>query len=257
MSEQPVLHCDRLYKTYPNGKVAVEDVSLTIHRGETHGLVGESGSGKSTMARMALMLDRPTSGSISFLGEKISDLTPRQLRPRRHAMQLVMQDPIAALNRNKSVGHTIELPLVLHTSFSPEERKARVAELLDLVELEGELTTRHPSELSGGQCQRVGIARAIALNPELVVLDEAVSSIDVVVQAQILNLLKDLQASLGLTYLFVSHDLAVVKYMSHTMTVMKSGRVEEQGVCEEIFRSTQNTYTQGLIAAVPVLGPVS
>jgi len=251
MSEELVLECEGLAKRYPNGKLAVDGVSLAIRRGETHGLVGESGSGKSTVARMALMLERPTAGRVRLLGEEITGLGQRALRAKRGTMQLVLQDPIAALNRSRPVRHAIELPLILHTRMTREERSARVGELLDLVGLDRTLAERHPSELSGGQCQRIGIARALALNPELVVLDEAVSAIDVVMQAQILNLLKDLQRSLGLTYLFVSHDLAVVKYMSHTMTVMRAGIVEEQGDCEEIFRSTENAYTRELIAAVP------
>lgn len=253
MSDTTVLECVDLTKTYPNGKLAVQGVSLSIPRGQTHGLVGESGSGKSTVARMALMLDRPTSGTVRFLGETISDLSPRALRSRRGSMQLVMQDPIAALNRSRSVGHAIELPLVLHTDLTAPDRRDRVSELMALVGLDPELSTRRPAELSGGQCQRVGIARALALNPDLVVLDEAVSAIDVIMQAQILNLLRDLQSQMGLTYLFVSHDLAVVKYMSHAMTVMREGKVVEQGDCETIFRSTTNDYTRELIRAVPEL----
>lgn len=252
MNEKLVLECEGLSKRYSNGLLAVKGVSLAIQKGETHGLVGESGSGKSTVARMALMLEKPTTGRIRLLGQEITGMTERALRPARGAMQLVLQDPVAALNRNRPVRHAIELPLILHTQMKGEQRKARVNELLKLVGLDLGLADRYPSELSGGQCQRVGIARALALNPKLVVLDEAVSAIDVVMQAQILNLLKDLQKSLGLTYLFVSHDLAVVKYMSHTMTIMRSGIVEEQGGCEEIFRSTTNEYTRELIEAVPL-----
>lgn len=251
MSDDIVLECTGLTKVYPNGKRAVSDVSLAIRRGQTHGLVGESGSGKSTVARMALMLEQPTEGSVRLLGEDITGLSQRQLRAHRGTMQLVLQDPIAALNRSRPVRHAIELPLILHTSMTKQQRRERIDELLDLVGLDVALSERHPSELSGGQCQRIGIARALALNPELVVLDEAVSAIDVVMQAQILNLLRDLQEELGLTYLFVSHDLAVVRYMSHAMTVMRNGLVEEQGDCEDIFRSTTNTYTRELIAAVP------
>lgn len=254
MTQEHVLECIDLRKTYSNGTLAVDGVSLAIPRGQTHGLVGESGSGKSTVARMALLLEKPTSGRVRLLGEDITDLSQKRLRPKRGTMQLVLQDPIAALNRSRPVRHAVELPLILHSSMSKQQRDARVAELLDLVGLDHALADRHPSELSGGQCQRIGIARALALNPELVVLDEAVSAIDVVMQAQILNLLKDLQRSLGLTYLFVSHDLAVVKYMSHSMTVMRAGIVEEQGDCEEIFRSTTNAYTRELIAAVPTFG---
>jgi ABC-type glutathione transport system ATPase component len=246
-----VLICEGLSKTYPNGKVAVDGVSLAIRRGQTHGLVGESGSGKSTVARMALMLEEPTTGKVVLLGEDITRLDANQLRAKRRTMQLVLQDPIAALNRSRPVRHAIELPLLLHTSMTRRQRDARINELLDMVGLARVLGDRHPSELSGGQCQRIGIARALAVNPRLVVLDEAVSAIDVVMQAQILNLLRDLQVSLGLTYLFVSHDLAVIRYMSHTMSVMRSGVIEEQGDCEEIFRSTENAYTRELIAAVP------
>jgi ABC-type glutathione transport system ATPase component len=249
--DQYVLECVDLRKTYPNGKEAVKGVSLAIRPGETHGLVGESGSGKSTVSRMALMLERPTSGIVRLLGTDLTSLSSSQLRKRRGVMQLVMQDPVAALNRSRSVGHAVELPLQLHTTMSRAERHERVGELFDLVGLERGMASRHPAELSGGQCQRIGIARALALNPELVVLDEAVSAIDVVMQAQILNLLRDLQERLGLTYLFVSHDLAVVKYMSHTMTVMRDGIVEEQGAGDVVFRTSTNPYTRELIDAVP------
>jgi ABC-type glutathione transport system ATPase component len=253
MSDELVLECTDLRKTYPNGKEAVKGVSLAIRRGQTHGLVGESGSGKSTVSRMALLLERPTSGTVRLLGTDLMSLSRDQLRKRRGTMQLVLQDPVAALNRSRSVGHAVELPLVLHSSMTKAERAERVGELFDLVGLDREMAARHPAELSGGQCQRIGIARALALNPDLVVLDEAVSAIDVVMQAQILNLLRDLQARLGLTYLFVSHDLAVVKYMSHEMTVMRDGVVEEQGSGDLIFRTSTNAYTRELIDAVPTL----
>jgi peptide/nickel transport system ATP-binding protein len=251
MTSEFVLECTDLKKIYPNGKKAVDGVTLKIPRGTTHGLVGESGSGKSTVSRMALRLETPTSGSVRFLGQDLSQLSARELRARRGAMQLVMQDPVSALNRSRSVGHAIELPLQLHTELAASDRQRRVMELMHLVGLHPELAVRRPAELSGGQCQRVGIARALALNPDLIVLDEAVSAIDVVMQAQILNLLRELQNDLGLTYLFVSHDLAVVKYMAHSMTVLRDGRVEEQGVSGEVFANSTNPYTRELIAAVP------
>jgi peptide/nickel transport system ATP-binding protein len=230
---------------------AVDGVSLTIRRGQTFGLVGESGSGKTTLSSMLLALEKPTSGSVRFDGTDLRTLGPRALRSARSRMQLVMQDPIGALNRRKTVGQIVGAPLTVHKWRTPAERRQRVAELLDVVGLGADYVRRYPHELSGGQCQRVGIARALALNPEFVVLDEPVSAIDVAMQAQILNLLRDLQAEFGLTYLFVSHDLAVVRYMASTVGVMHEGKIVELGSRAEVFERPSDAYTRSLIEASP------
>ena len=214
---------------------AVDDVSFAIRRGETFGLVGESGSGKSTLARLLLRLDRPTSGRILFEGVDVASLSPRELRRLRCRMQIVFQDPFASLNRRRTVEQAIEQPLRVHEpELSSATRRARVRELLDLVGLRPTHAVAYPRELSGGQCQRVSIARALAIRPKFVVLDEAVSAVDVSIQAQILNLLRELQERLGLTYLFVSHDLSVVRYMSNTIGVMYHGRIVDTVVKTDV-----------------------
>jgi len=235
---------------------AVDDVSFDIRRGETFGLVGESGSGKSTVSRLLLGLDRPTSGRVTFAGTEISGLSPRRLRPLRRQMQMVFQDPHSSLNRRKTVAQIIGLPLSVHSGLSRSDRQRRVRELLDLVGLRPEFAERYPHEMSGGQCQRVGIARAIALEPQLVILDEAVSAVDVSIQAQILNLLRELQGRLGLTYLFVSHDLSVVRYMSNTIGVMYRGSLIERGSREQLFTSPRHPCTHALLASIPSPDPL-
>ena len=234
---------------------AVDDVSFDIRRGETFGLVGESGSGKSTVSRLLLGLDRPTSGRVTFAGTEISGLSPRRLRPLRRQMQMVFQDPHSSLNRRKTVAQIVGLPLSVHLGLSRADRQRRVRELLDLVGLRPEFAERYPHEMSGGQCQRVGIARAIALEPQLVILDEADSAVDVSIQAQILNLLKDLQRRLGLTYVFVSHDLALVRYMSDRIGVLYHGKLVELADRQELFANPRHEYTRSLLAAVPVADP--
>jgi oligopeptide/dipeptide ABC transporter ATP-binding protein len=231
---------------------AVDDVSFTIERGETFGLVGESGSGKSTLARLLLRLDRATSGRILFDGVDVASLGPRELRRLRWRMQIVFQDPFASLNRRRTVAQTIELPLRVHQpELTAAARAARVHELLDLVGLRPSHADAYPRELSGGQCQRVSIARALSIRPEFVVLDEAVSSVDVSIRAQILNLLRDLQERFGLTYLFVSHDLSVVRYMSDTIAVMYHGKIVELGSRERLFSSPRHPCTHALLASIP------
>jgi ABC-type oligopeptide transport system ATPase subunit len=234
---------------------AVDDVSFDIRRGETFGLVGESGSGKSTVSRLLLGLDRPTRGRVSFGGTEISGLSAHRLRPLRRQMQMVFQDPHSSLNRRKTVAQIIGLPLRAHLGLSRSARDRRVHELLDLVGLRPEFAARYPHEMSGGQCQRVGIARAIALEPQLVILDEAVSAVDVSIAAQILNLLKDLQRRLGLTYVFVSHDLALVRYMSDRIGVLYHGKLVELADRHELFARPRHEYTRSLLAAVPVADP--
>ncbi|WP_158889864.1 ABC transporter ATP-binding protein [Amycolatopsis anabasis] len=251
-----VIEAEGLVRRFGTGVTAVDDVSLSIRRGETFGLVGESGSGKSTLSQLLLGLDTPTAGKVRFHGAELSALGRRELRRKRREMQVVLQDPIGSLNRRKTVEHIVGLPLAVHERASKRARRERVAELLDLVGLPPDFASRYPRELSGGQCQRVNIARAIALEPEFLVLDEAVSAVDVVIQAQILNLLRDLQARLGLTYLFVSHDLAVVRYMAPRLAVMYRGRIVESGTREEIFDNPKHEYTRTLIAAIPSLAVV-
>jgi oligopeptide/dipeptide ABC transporter ATP-binding protein len=235
---------------------AVDDVSFTIRRGETFGLVGESGSGKSTLARLLLRLDRPTAGRVLFDGIDVASLSPRELRKLRWRMQIVFQDPFASLNRRRTVEQAIEMPLRVHQpDLKPAQRAERVRELLEVVGLRPTHAAAYPRQLSGGQCQRVSIARALSINPEFVVLDEAVSAVDVSIQAQILNLLRDLQERFGLTYLFVSHDLSVVRYMSSTIAVMYHGKIVELGSREELFSRPRHPYTHGLLASIPVPDP--
>lgn len=257
---EPLVAAEHLVRYFhdPSGSGvvrAVDDVSFDIRRGETFGLVGESGSGKSTVSRLLLGLDRPTSGRVTFAGTEISGLSPRRLRPLRRQMQMVFQDPHSSLNRRKTVAQIIGLPLSVHLGLSRADRQRRVRELLDLVGLRPEFAQRYPHEMSGGQCQRVGIARAIALEPQLVILDEAVSAVDVSIQAQILNLLKDLQRRLGLTYVFVSHDLALVRYMSDRIGVLYHGKLVELAGRQELFANPRHEYTRSLLAAVPVADP--
>ena len=235
---------------------AVDDVSFEIRRGETFGLVGESGSGKSTLARLLLRLDTPTAGRVLFDGEDVFSMSSREHRRLRPRMQMVFQDPFASLNRRKTVEQTIAFPLRIHQpQLDGAARAARVRELLDLVGLRATHAEAYPRQLSGGQCQRVSIARALALGPEFVVLDEAVSAVDVSIQAQILNLLRDLQRDFGLTYLFIAHDLAVVRAMSDTIAVMNGGKIVESGPAEQIYTNPKNEYTQALLTAVPVADP--
>jgi oligopeptide/dipeptide ABC transporter ATP-binding protein len=256
LADGDLLTVDSLSRHFPIGGAqvlrAVDDVSFTIRRGETFGLVGESGSGKSTLARLLLRLDGPTSGNVVFDGIDLGRLTPGQLRRLRRRMQIVFQDPFASLNRRRTVGQTIETPLRVHQpELRAHHRRDRVAELLDLVGLRPTHAEAYPRQLSGGQCQRVSIARALAIRPDFVVLDEAVSAVDVSIQAQILNLLRDLQERFGLTYLFVSHDLSVVRYMSNTIGVMYHGRIVEQATRERLFIAPRHPCTHALLAAIP------
>jgi peptide/nickel transport system ATP-binding protein/oligopeptide transport system ATP-binding protein len=231
---------------------AVDGVSLTIAPGMTFGLVGESGSGKSTLARLLLRLEEPTSGRVVFDGRDLAGLSARELARVRREMQVVFQDPYAALNRRKTVEQILSLPFEVHEPrLGSSERRARVEELLELVGLRPQHARAYPRQLSGGQCQRVSIARAIALHPKFVVLDEAVSAVDVSIRAQILNLLRELQQQLGLTYLFVTHDLSVVRYMSDTVAVMYLGRVVEIGNRESLFEHPQHPYTHALLDSIP------
>jgi oligopeptide transport system ATP-binding protein len=234
---------------------AVDGVSFDIAEGETLGLVGESGSGKSTTGFCVLQLLKPTSGSIVFEGSELTTLGREQLRRVRRELQIVFQDPYSSLNPRMTVGDIVSEPLVVHAIGTKRDRRARVRELLDVVGFNPSYTNRYPHEFSGGQRQRIGIARALALSPKLIVCDEPVSALDVSIQAQILNLLKDLQRDFSLTYLFIAHDLAVVRSMSDRIAVMNRGQLVEIGPAEEVYTNPQDDYTKALLSAVPVPDP--
>ena len=230
---------------------AVEDVSFRVRRGTTHALVGESGSGKTTTARLVTRFLHPDAGTIELEGANIADLKGDALRQLRRRIQLVYQNPFSSLDPRQTIGQIVAEPLANFRTGSAAERRARVAELVDRVALPADVLGRSPRELSGGQRQRVAIARALAIRPDVVVLDEAVSALDVTVQARILELLEGLQRELGLTYLFISHDLAVVRRISHTVSVMRRGRIVDEGTTEDLFRNPTHEYTRELLAAVP------
>ncbi len=230
---------------------AVEEVSFDLALGETLGIVGESGCGKSTLARALLRLIEPSAGNIRFAGEDLTALSARELRRRRRDMQLVFQDPFSSLDPRFTVAATLEEPLIVHGQGDKASRRARVAELLNQVGLEPAAGSRYPHEFSGGQRQRVAIARAIALRPKLVIADEPVSALDVSIQSQIINLLVDLRQELGLAFVFISHDLAVVRLISRRIAVMYLGRIVELATSEALFAAPQHPYTQALLAAIP------
>jgi oligopeptide transport system ATP-binding protein len=234
---------------------AVDGVSFAIPEGKTLGLVGESGSGKSTTGYCILQLMRPTAGSVVFQGRDLTTLKGEALRKVRQDMQIVFQDPYSSLDPRMTVGSIVGEPLDVHRIGSRKGRRETVRRLLEVVGFNPNYTNRYPHEFSGGQRQRIGIARALALNPKLIVCDEPVSALDVSIQAQILNLLKDLQRDFGLTYLFISHDLAVVRTMSDEIAVMNHGKLVEVGPAEEVYTSPKDEYTRALFTAVPVPDP--
>jgi oligopeptide transport system ATP-binding protein len=234
---------------------AVDDVSFSIDEGETFGLVGESGSGKSTTGRCMLRLIEPTSGEMRFRGEDVLAFDRARLRAARRDMQMVFQDPYSSLNPRMRARDIVEEPLVIHRIGSRAERRDKVAELFGLVGLDPAHLERYPHEFSGGQRQRIGLARAIALNPSFIIADEPVSALDVSIQAQVINLLLELQERLKLTYLFIAHDLRLVQHICTRVAVMYLGRIVESGLTASIFANPQHPYTQALLSAVPVLDP--
>jgi ABC-type oligopeptide transport system ATPase subunit len=239
----------------PSVVKAVDDVSFSIGEGEMFGLVGESGSGKSTTGRCILRLIEPSAGQVLFRGENVLEFSRSRMRAARRDMQIVFQDPYSSLNPRMRVGDIVEEPLVIHKLGTKGERRARVEELFELVGLERAHLTRYPHEFSGGQRQRIGIARAIALSPALVIADEAVSALDVSIQAQVVNLLLELQQRLKLTYLFIAHDLRLVEHICTRVAVMYLGKIVEMGETRAIFANPTHPYTKALLSAIPVLDP--
>jgi oligopeptide transport system ATP-binding protein len=262
----PLLEVEHLVKYFPikEGLLidrevaavhAVDDVSLTLHEGETLGLVGESGCGKSTLCRSIMQLIKPTSGSVKFEGHELVGRSHKELQPLRRQMQMIFQDPFASLNPRKRVGQIVGDPLALHGIASGRELRRNVQELLDRVGLSAEHYNRYPHEFSGGQRQRIGIARALALRPKLIIADEPVSALDVSIQAQIINLLEDLQDEFGLSYIFVAHDLGVVRHVSDRIAVMYLGKLVERSPGAELYQRPIHPYAEALLSAVPIPDP--
>lgn len=264
--QEPLIVVENLKKHFSKGggflggklKVtkAVDDVSFSINRGETLGIVGESGCGKSTTGRSIIRLYQPTSGKIIFNGTDITNLSERQMLPYRREMQMIFQDPYASLNSRMTVSDIIGESLIIHKLVSSAaERNEKIGDLLNTVGLKPEHASRYPHEFSGGQRQRIGIARALAVKPKLIICDEPISALDVSIQAQVVNMLEDLQEKYGLTYLFIAHDLSMVKHISTKIGVMYLGKLVEEGYADDIYRNPQHPYTKALLSAIPTPNP--
>lgn len=264
--KNPILEVKNLVKKFPinggflNRKIAdvnaVQDVSFTLNKGETLGLVGESGCGKSTLGRCILRLIEPTSGDVFFKGENIINYSNQQLQSLRRKMQIIFQDPFSSLNPRMSIESILEEPLLIHNLFSnSKDRKDRIHQLAEIVGLRIDSLQKYPHEFSGGQRQRVGIARALAVEPELIICDEPVSALDVSIQAQVINLLMDLQQKFGLSYVFIAHDLKVVEHVSTKIAVMYLGKIVEMSESLELYKNPQHPYTQALLSAIPIPDP--
>ncbi|CUH82222.1 ABC transporter ATP-binding protein [Tropicibacter naphthalenivorans] len=263
-NDRPLLEVKGLKKYFPvRGALgttvqevkAVNDVTFTLKRGETFGMVGESGCGKSTLGRTILRLTEPTEGQAIYDGRDVFDMTDAQLKAARQDMQMVFQDPFSSLNPRKRIGAILEEPLVIHGIGTAQERTEKVLDILTRVGLQAEHYYRYPHEFSGGQRQRIGIARALMVDPRLIVCDEPVSALDVSIHSQIINLLKQLQAEFGLTYLFIAHDISIVRYISDRIGVMYLGQMVEQAATDDLFAAPKHTHTQALLSAVPVTQP--
>ena len=266
-SAEPLLRVENLVKWFPitRGIVfqrhigdvkAVDDVSFELHAGETVGLVGESGCGKTTVARTLLRLEEPTGGAAYYKGKNIFDLDARELRRLRRNIQIIFQDPYASLNPRMTVGDIVMEPWDIHTDVVPRnQRRTRAKEVLERVGLNPDYLNRYPHQFSGGQRQRIGVARALALNPEIIICDEPVSALDVSVQAQVMNLLEELQDDFGLAYIFIAHDLSVVRHISDRVAVMYLGKIIEIGDEQDIYQKATHPYTQALLSAVPIPDP--
>jgi oligopeptide transport system ATP-binding protein len=246
-----------IFKTVQGNVKAVDDITFQVRKGETLGLVGESGCGKSTTGRALIRLREPTEGTVKFDGIELTKLKPNELRRLRRRMQIIFQDPYGSLDPRMTVGSIISEPLETHKLAKGEEKKARVAELLRIVGLDPTYVNRYPHEFSGGQRQRIGVARALAVEPEFIVCDEPISALDVSIQAQVLNLLTDLRDRLGLTYLFIAHDLSVVKHISDRVAVMYLGKIVEIGPPDHVYAAPGHPYTRALLSAVPVPDPIA